>query len=110
LSHVQVRGARTGLRCVNAKQIVLQDLDLQVASGPVLDFQNVSDMEVLRLVVPEVSKGTAVVACRNVSQAMVRNCKVARGTGVFLKSTGTDNTEIRLEENRLAPGMTEQEP
>jgi polygalacturonase len=108
LSRLQVRSAQTGFRCVNAKDVVLEELNLEVASGAAVELLNVSNLDLLRLTVPKPNAGAPVVSFQNVSQALLRECKVKDGPGVFLHLAGAGSQAITLEQNRLAAGIQEQ--
>ena len=110
LRHVQVTSAKTGIRCANAKGVVLEDLQLQPASGPAVAMQNVSELDIIRLVVARPNEGAPVLSFKKVSQALLRQCKVAEGSGVFLGLTGDANPGITCEANRLPAGLKEQAP
>jgi len=106
LVNVQVTGARSGIRCENAHGVRLENIQFQPASGPALEARNVSKLDVLRLEVQEPNGDQPVITLEGVSGALLRDCAVASGTGVFLKLTGT-NTGVTCEGNRLAGGVQE---
>jgi polygalacturonase len=109
LRNIQVTSAKTGIRCSNAKGVVLDGLNLEVGSGAAVEAQNVVGLDLLRLEVPKASGGAPVVSFKAVSPALVRECKVSAGAGVFLHSDNVTN-EVTCESNRLAPGMKERGP
>ena len=110
LINLQVTAAQTGIRCANAKGVALENTQLQVASGPAVAMQNVSELDIIRLFVPRPNEGAPVLSLQNVSQALLRQCKVAEGSGVFLSLTGDANQGITFEANRLPAGLKEQAP
>ena len=73
-------------------------------------MQNVSELDIIRLFVPRPNEGAPVLSLQNVSQALLRQCKVAEGSGVFLSLTGDANQGITFEANRLPAGLKEQAP
>ena len=110
LRQVQVTGAKSGIRCANAKGVVLEDIQLQPAAGPAVTMQSVSEVDILRLLVTRPNTGAPVLSFQNVSNALLRQCKVAEGSGVFLGMTGDANPGITCEANRLPAGLKEQAP
>lgn len=110
LRNVQVTSAKTGIRCANAKGVVLEGIQLQPASGPAVTMQSVSDLDILRLVVSRPNEGAPVLSFQGVTQALLRQCKVAEGSGAFLGLTGDANKDIAFEANRLPAGLKEQAP
>ena len=109
LRNVQVIGAKTGVRCANAKGVLFEEMSLDVASGPAIEAQNVSDLEVIRLAVPQANRQGPVVLLNGVSGATFHGCKVAGGSGSFLKLSGSGNQDILCEANRLPEGLKERE-
>jgi hypothetical protein len=110
LRDVQVSSCRAGIRCANAKEVILQDIRLPVTPGPAISVQNVKGLELLGLAVPAASQSSPVVLFQNVTDALLRDCKVPDGSGTFLRSTGGTNEQIILGTNRLGPGIKEREP
>jgi polygalacturonase len=110
LSNVQATGAKAGIRCENAKDVVLENISLQPRSGPAVEVRNVKSLEVYRLAVEKPNDGVPVVALNGVTQALVHGCKVAAGPGVFVRFSGDTNQDIAIEGNRLAAGVKEREP
>jgi Glycosyl hydrolases family 28 len=109
LRNIQVTAARSGIRCSHAKGVVLDGLNLEVASGPAVEVQNVAGLDLLRLVIPKPNAGSPVISFKSVSQALVRDGKVAAGPGIFVRAD-KDSKEVTSESNRLAPGVKEREP
>jgi polygalacturonase len=110
LSNLQATGAKGGIRCENAKDVVLEDISLQPRSGPAVEARNVRTLEVFRLAVEKPNDGVPVVMLYGVTQALVHGCKVAAGSGVFVQFSGETNQGVVVERNRLAVGMNELAP
>jgi Glycosyl hydrolases family 28 len=110
LSNVQATDARTGIRCENAKGLRFERIELQAASGPAIDVQKTSNVEILRLTTPQANSDAPVVQFKEVSGALVHECTVPAGKGVFLKLAGADNSGVACEGNRLATGIKQREP
>jgi polygalacturonase len=110
LRHIQVTSARRGIRCSNAKGIVLEDIQFQIASGPAVEAQKVSGLELRRLVIARANEGEPVILFNGVSDALLSQCKVLEGSGVFLGFSGQSNGMIEMEGNRLPQGLKEREP
>ena len=110
LRNVQASSCKTGIRCLNARGVVLENINLHIASGPAVEIQNVSDLDVFRVVVPKPGESAPVMSFKGVSQALLRDCKVAGGPGVFLELIGKDNSGVTCENNRLGAGVKEREP
>ena len=110
LSDVQATGAKAGIRCENAKDVVLADISLQPRSGPAVEARNVKNLEVFRLAVEKPNDGVPVVMLNGVTQALVHGCKVAAGPGVFVQFSNQTNQGVVVESNRLAAGMKERGP
>jgi polygalacturonase len=110
LSNVQATGAKAGIRCENAKDVVLENISLQPRSGPAVEIRNVTNLEVFRLAVEKPNDGVPVILLNGVAQALVHGCKVAAGSGAFVQLSGDTNQDIAVEGNRLAAGVKEREP
>lgn len=110
LSNVQATGAKAGIHCENAKDVVLEDISLQPRSGPAVEARNVKNLEVFRLLVEKPNDGQPVVALNGVTQALLHECKVTAGAGVFVRLSGGTNQDIAAERNRLAVGVIELAP
>ena len=110
LSNVQATGAKTGIRCENAEDVVLEEISLQPRSGPAVEARNVKGLEVFRLAVEKPIEGAPVVGLDGVTQTLVHGCKVAAGRGVFVRCSGDTNQDSAIEGNRLAAGVKEREP
>ena len=110
LSNVQATGAKAGIRCENAKDVVLEEINLQARSGSTVEVRNVKNLEVLRLAVEKPNEGAPVVVLNGVTQALVHGCKVSAGPGVFARLSGDANQDVAFESNRLAAGVKEREP
>jgi hypothetical protein len=105
LYRVQALGAKAGIRCQNAKDVVLEEITVQPLSGPAVEARDVSGLEVSGLVVEKPNEGAPVLQFNTVTQALVRGCKVAGGTGVFVQPSGDANQDLVLENNRLPAGV-----
>ena len=110
LYNVQATDAKAGIRCENARDVVLEDISLQPRSGPALEARNVTNLEVFRLAVEKPNEGAPVLLLNGVAQALAHGCKVAAGPGAFVRVSGDTNAAIALENNRLAGGVKEREP
>jgi len=109
LSNVQVVGAKAGIRCENAKDVVLENITMQSRAGSAVEAHKVKNLEVLRLTVEKPNEGAPVVVLNGVTQALVQGCKVAAGPGVFVRASGSTNQDIAIEGNRLAIGVKDRE-
>jgi len=110
LYNVQVTGAKAGIRCEHAKDVVLEQIGLQAQSGPAVEARHVTNLEVSRLDVDKADEGVPVLLFNDVTNAFLRACKVDAGTGTFVRFSGKDNQAIAFEANRLAQGIREREP
>ena len=110
LYNVQVTGAKTGIVCENAKDVVLEEIALQPLSGPAVEARNVTNLEVFRLAVEKPNEGAPVLLFNGVAQARLHGCKVAAGPGDFVRCSGATSEDITMESNRLAAGVKEREP
>jgi hypothetical protein len=108
LRNIEVTSCTTGIHCANANDILLENITLQPTSGSALTVQDVTNLDVIRLVVPDSQPGLAVVSFRGVSQALVRGSKISGTAEVFLDSTGGRNQSIGIEGNRLPAKMKKQ--
>jgi polygalacturonase len=108
--NVQAVGAKAGIRCEYAKGLRFENVALQVSAGPAVEVQKASDVVLLGLSAPQPNPDAPVVSFQQVSGAVVRDCAVPAGSGVFLKLAGTDNPGVSCEGNRLAPGIKERQP
>jgi polygalacturonase len=109
LYNVQAIGAKAGIVCENAKDVILAEISVQPRSGPAVEARNVRNLEVRGLAVERPNEGASVIQLSSVTQALFRGCKVAAGPGVFVRLLGDANREITLENNRLSAGMKERE-
>lgn len=109
LYNVQTTGAKAGIRCENAKDIVLENITLQPRSGPAVEARNVANLETTGLQVEKPNEGAPVLALNDVTPALVRGCKVASGPGVFVRIAGDTNAAVVLESNRLGSQVKERE-
>jgi len=110
LINVQAVGAKTGIRCENAKGVRFENLDLQTTSGPGIEVLNASNIDILRLTSPQPNGDAPVISFEGVTGAEVRECIVPSGSGVFLQLAGQGNTGVSCSSNRLAAGIKEREP
>jgi polygalacturonase len=110
LTDVQAVGANTGIHCENVKGLRFENLDVQAASGPAIEALKASNISVRRMTVPHPNGDAPVFSFREVTGALVSECTVPSGTGVFLQLVGTANTGVTCEYNHLATGITELEP
>jgi hypothetical protein len=110
LINVQAIAAKTGIRCENATGVLFENVDVQTASGSAVEVQKVSNIDVLRLTASQPNGQAPVISFDDVSGALVRQCTVPAGSGVFLQLTGTGNTGVTCEGNRLAAGIKERQP
>jgi polygalacturonase len=110
LMNVQVIAAKTGIRCDNAKGVLLENIDLQTTSGPAIEMQKVSNVEIFRLTASQANGDAPVISFKDVSGALVHASTVPAGSGEFVQLTGTGNTGVNCEGNRLATGIKERQP
>jgi hypothetical protein len=110
LRNVQATAAALGIHCANAKDIVLDKLNLQVASGACVDVQNASHVEILGLQAAHPNAASPLVAFEKVSGAWLHGCEVGEGPGALLGLRGDANHAVTVEGNRLPEGILEREP
>jgi polygalacturonase len=107
LLDVQAVDAKTGIRCENAKGLRFGNLDIRTASGPAIEVQKASQVNILRLSVPQPSGDAPVLLFKDVNGAEVSGCTVSAGSGVFLQLSGTGNTGVNSDYNYLPAGINE---
>lgn len=110
LRDVQANGAERGIRCENCQGVQFSSIEVQPATGPAVEAQRVSGLEIVDLKTPQPNKNTPVVLLNQVSRALLRDCRVLAGPGVFLELAGQDNTAVTCADNHLAVGVQEQAP
>jgi hypothetical protein len=104
LRNIRFTSVKGGIHCEYAKGVRLENLDFQPASGPAVEAQKAGDLEVLYLTVQQPNPQAPVVLFKEVSGALVRDCQVSSGNGLFLKADGS-NRDVVCENNRLALGI-----
>jgi polygalacturonase len=110
LVNVQANAANSGIRLANAKELRLDNIVLQTTSGPALEVQKASNIDIFRLTAPQPNGDAPVISFKEVSGAFVHDCAVQGGSGVFLKLTGDGNNDVTCEGNWLAAGLKERQP
>jgi hypothetical protein len=110
LMNVEVVASKTGIRCDNAKGVRFENLQLQTTSGPAVEVQKSSNVEILRLAVPQPNGDAPVISLKEVTGALVRECRVPASSGVFLSLSRTGNSGLACEGNRVAAGIQERRP
>ncbi len=107
LYNVQAAGTTGGIRCENAKDVVLEEISLQPESGPAVEARSVRSLSVIRMAVENPNEGVPAVLFTGVTRALVEGCKVTAGSGVFVGLAGDANRDVAVERNRLPAGMEE---
>jgi polygalacturonase len=110
LSQIQALGAKSGVHCDHVKGMRLENIDVQTASGPAIEVQNSSNVDIVRLTVPQPNANAPVLSFKQVSGSLVSDCVVPAGSGTFLQLIGTGNGSVACERNRLAIAIKELEP
>jgi hypothetical protein len=79
-------------------------------SGPAIEVKSVKTLEIIGLKVPAPNSGSPVLTFQGVTDALLRDCVVPGGSGVFLGLVGDGNEQIAFDRNRLAAGIKERAP
>jgi hypothetical protein len=101
ISNFVVAAAVTGINCINVDRLVFDGIELNAKQSPVLNAQNVRDLELYRLSTHDPEGTDPVVRFENVKNAVVQSCSAPERTATFLQLKGSGNEEISLFTNRL---------